>query len=76
MADRFEEMAREMARAMGWSFSEIDFLFVAKVIRAESKRAQEAMREQCAKWHEEQIERVKRDWPYRICPKIIQTARS
>lgn len=64
MADRFEELARDVHREMeGCDTWPETYAVLAAAIRAESKRAQEAMREQCAKWHEEQIERVKRDWP-------------
>ena len=41
MADRFDEMAREIQHSIGW----VDLTRLAAALRAESKRAQEAMRE-------------------------------
>lgn len=41
MTDRFDEMAREIQHSIGW----VDLTRLAAALRAESKRAQEAMRE-------------------------------
>lgn len=63
MADRFEEMAREMLKGCGVPSQYLPKAHkrLETALRAESKRAQEAMREKAAKWHDEIADMTKAD---------------